>query len=111
MTASSPRQLIFEVERVQTVKRRIATLQAYCARCQAKADFVDLGELSRTFEVSPAEAVLQLRERRVHMDRTEVGDIIICVESLLQRSDPDQSILTKSLPPMPAEPASNVNPE
>jgi len=100
MTDASQRHLVFEVERVQSVRRRVATHAAFCDECRGDADFVDLSELSRTFEVSVAEAVLQLRARRVHMQHLASGNIQVCIESLLIRSDPDEQILTRSLPPV-----------
>lgn len=99
MIDASQRHLIFEVERVQTVRRRVLTHSAYCEECSCKSDFVELAELARTFEVSVAEAVLQLRDRRVHMQHLPSGNIVICTGSLLTRAHPEQQILMKSLPP------------
>lgn len=100
MTGTSKRQLIFEVKRVQTVRRKIETSSGYCRECCVQADFVDLSELATTFEVSVAEAVLQLRERGVHMQHhLESGNIIVCISSLLSRCDGVDQLLTKSLPP------------
>jgi len=99
VTASSQRELVFEVERVQTVRRRVPTHVAFCEECQLESDFVELAELARTFEVSAAEAVLQLRERRVHMQHLPTGNIVVCTGSLLTKSDPEHQILTRSLPP------------
>jgi hypothetical protein len=99
MTATFQRQLVFEVERVQTVRRCVPTIAAYCEECLCEFDFVELSEFARTFEVSVAEAVLQMRERGVHMQHLKNGNIVICTGSLLTRSDPEQQILIKSLPP------------
>jgi hypothetical protein len=99
MTGVSPRQLVIEVERVQTVRRRIATILGYCRECRAPADLVDISDLARLFDVSVADAVLQLRRRRIHMQHLNSGTIAICVDSLLTRSDPDHAMLSKSIPP------------
>lgn len=98
------RQLIFEVERVQTVRRRVSAQAAFCSECSAEADFVELSDLARTFEVSIAEAVLQLRERCVHMHHSSSDSILVCTASLLQRSCADNPMLTKSLPPSSTDP-------
>lgn len=102
MTGVTPRQLVFEVERVQTVRRRIATIPGYCHECRAPADLVDLADLARLFDVSVADAVLQVRRRRIHMQHLSNGSIVVCADSLLLRSDPDHAMLSKSLPPAPA---------
>ena len=99
MIEAVKRQLVFEFERIQTIRRTIATHPEYCRDCHGQTDFVELSELSRTFEVSVAEAVLQLRERSVHMQHNPSGNIVVCTGSLLSRSDPDQQMLTRSLPP------------
>ncbi len=99
MTKTPRRYLVFEVERIQTVRRRVAAHPSFCDECRRDADFVDLSELARTFEVSVAEAVLQLRVRRVHMQHMANGNIVVCAESLLIKTDPDNQILVKSLPP------------
>ena len=99
MTDASQRHLVFEVERVQTVRRRVATRSAFCSDCHDKSDFVELSDLARTFEVSVAEAVLQLRERGVHMQHPPSGNIVVCIASLLIKSDPGHQMLTRSLPP------------
>ena len=99
MTDTSHRHLVFEVERVQTVRRSIATRANVCGDCHHRTDFVDVSDLAQMFEVSIAEAVLQLRERRVHLQHLQSGSIVVCVESLLSRTDPDRQILTRSLPP------------
>ncbi len=98
MTGVSQRHLIFEVERIQTVRRRVATRAAFCDRCHVAANFVEVSDLARTFEMSVAEAVLQLRKRGVHMQHLLAGNIVVCTESLLMRSDPEHQLLIKSLP-------------
>ena len=99
MTDASKRQLVFEVKRVQTVRRKIETSSGYCRDCAHQSDFVDLSELANTFEASAAEAVLQLRNRGVHMQHLKTGNIVVCTSSLLARCDRVDQILTKSLPP------------
>jgi hypothetical protein len=102
MTGASQRQLVIEVERVQTVRRRIATVRGHCVACAAPADLIELADLARLFDVSIADAVLQLRRRRIHMRHMPTGSIVVCAESLLTRSDPDHAMLSKSLPPSSA---------
>ena len=99
MTDGLTRQLIFEVKRIQTVRRKIETSSRYCLDCAHESDFVDLSELANTFETSAAEAVLQLRNRGVHMQHLETGNIVVCTSSLLARCDRVDQILIKSLPP------------
>lgn len=99
MTGVSQRQLVIELERVQTVRRRVPTIRGYCTECRAASDLVDLSDLARLFEVSLADAVLQMRRRRIHMQHQVAGSIVVCAESLLVRSDPDLAMLSKSLPP------------
>jgi hypothetical protein len=99
MTQSAQRQLVLEIERVQTVRRRIATVRGHCIQCCAPVDLVELAELAGLFDVSVADAVRQLRRRRIHVRRLPEGSIVVCVESLLTRSDPGHAMLTKSLPP------------
>jgi len=99
MTGVSQRQLVFEVERIQTVRRRVATHAAICRECDCLTDLVHLSDLAQTFEISVAEAVLQLRARRVHMQHLPTGNIAVCTESLLMRSVPEDQTLMKSLPP------------
>ncbi|MEQ1762496.1 MAG: hypothetical protein ABL984_05035 [Pyrinomonadaceae bacterium] len=99
MTDAPQRHLVFEVERVQTVRRRVATRPAFCKDCHDNTEFAELSDLARTFDVSVAEAVLQLRERGVHMQHPPSGSIVVCIGSLLSRSDPDNQMLTRSLPP------------
>ena len=99
MSKISRRHLVFEVERVQTFRRRVATYTAFCSECSSDSDFVDLSELAQTFEVSVAEAVLQLRARGVYMLHSTEGSISVCTGSLLMRSDSECQLLMKSLPP------------
>jgi len=99
MTGASRKQLVLEIERVQRVRRCIPTFRSHCSGCRAVADLVDLTELARLFDVSIAEATLQLRARCVHLQHLTNGNIVVCAESLLMMSSPDNQILTKSLPP------------
>lgn len=103
MTGASQRQLVIEIERVQTVRRRVTTLRGYCRECRAPADLVELADLARLFDVSVADAVLQLRRRRIHLQHLSAGPILVCSESLLTRSDPGHAMLNKSLPPAAVE--------
>jgi len=98
MTGVSQRQLVIEVERVQTVRRRVPTTAGYCRDCRREVDLVDIGDLARVFEVSVADAVLQLRRRRIHMLHVSGGAIFVCADSLLTRSDPGHAMLIKGLP-------------
>lgn len=99
MTGVSPRQLVIEIERVQTVRRRVPTTHGYCRDCGSSVDLIDIADLACVFEVSVADAVLQLRRRRIHMLHLAGGNISVCVDSLLTRSDPDSPMLNRSLPP------------
>src|SRR5688500_14101879 len=110
MTEALQRHLVFEVERVQTVRRRVPTHPAFCDGCGGDADFVELSDLARTFEVSVAEAVLQLLGRGVHMHRPPSAVIMVCTAALLVRSGSDHQILTKSLPPA-TDPHLTLSPE
>lgn len=99
MTGSTQRHLVIEVERVQTVRRRVPTVRGHCRDCRAAADLVELSDLAHLFEVSVADAVLQLRGRGIHMQHPSDGNIVVCTSSLLDRSGDDDPMLTKSLPP------------
>lgn len=102
MTGLSQKQLVIELERVQTVRRRIPTRLGHCLDCREPADLVELADLARLFEVSVAEAVLQLQRRRIHMQHLDTGSIAVCAGSLLNRTEAGQAILNKSLPPSSA---------
>ena len=99
MSRVSSRQLVIEYQQVKTVRRRIATILGHCPECRASGDLVLLDELARLFEVSVADAVLQLRRRRIHLMHLTGGALAVCIDSLLTHSDPDQAVLSKSLPP------------
>jgi hypothetical protein len=101
MTGDSPRQLVVEVERVYTVRRRIATFLGYCKECRTTADLVDIRKLSQLFEISPSDAVLQLRGRLMHLQSLGDGVIAVCVDSLLSRSPSRRAMLSKSISPPP----------
>ena len=99
MTGAPTRQLVIEIERVQTVRRRVPTTHGYCCDCRHAADLIDIADLARVFEVSVADAVLQLRRRRIHMLHLAGGNIFACADSLLTRSDPESPMLSQSLAP------------
>lgn len=102
MTGTSQRHLVIELERVQTVRRRVATTRGHCADCHGPADLVELSDLANLFDVSVADALLQLRRRRIHMRHLGTGSIVVCADSLLTRTDADHAMLGKSLSPSSA---------
>ena len=99
MTGSSQRQLVIEVERVQTVRRKVPIAAGYCRDCRCPVDLIDVADLARVFEVSVADAVLQLKRRRIHLLDLSASTILVCADSLLMRSDQDFPMLNRSLPP------------
>ena len=101
MTRVSPRQLVIEVERTQTVRRRIATFPGYCPECRTIADLVDIKKLSQLFEISQSDAVFQLRARRIHLQPLSDGKIAACVDSLLTRPPLGRAMLSNSISPPP----------
>ena len=107
MIPTPKRQLVFEIERVQTVHRRISAYVGYCVECRCDANFVALPDLAATFDIPVAEAELQLRKRAVHMHHLADGSADVCAESLLTRTRSDHQILAKSLTPGSALPLTN----
>ena len=93
------RDLVLEIERVQTIRRRVPTRRGDCQDCRCQVDLVNIADLARVFDVSVADAVLQLRERSVHMQHIEGDAILVCSESLLDRPSTQATLLSKSLPP------------
>ena len=71
----------------------------FCNHCRYDRDLVELSDLAKTFNISVAEAVLQLRARGVYMLHSTEGGISVCTGSLLMRSDSECQLLMKSLPP------------
>ena len=87
---SRSRQLVLEIERIQTIRRPVATLRIHYSDRGENVDFVNGPALARIFEVSVAEAVLQRRSRAV-LCRISPDGIVACTASPLA--------LCKSLPP------------
>jgi hypothetical protein len=102
MTRPSPRQLVIEVERVNLVRRRLATFLGYCHECRTPADLVDVKELSKVFEIPTSDAIIQLHGRRIHLQSLSDGKIAVCVDSLMTQSPSGRAMLGKNIsPPSP----------
>jgi hypothetical protein len=84
MISPPRREIVVELERVQLIRRRAATVPMFCVACAAPGEFVAAAEAARLFDISVDETVNRMRASHVHFQRESNGEIYFCVTSVLK---------------------------
>lgn len=84
MTTQRQREIVIEIEKARTTRKRARTTLADCGGCGTTADFVELREAGGLFEVEPDVLFKFIRQNSCHYHESEVHTTYLCVPSLLE---------------------------
>ena len=79
MTPQKQREIVIEFEKVQTIRKRAATMVAHCSGCGGEADFVALRAAAELFDTPDSDLASFIAANAVH---TGIN-VDICIPSLL----------------------------
>jgi hypothetical protein len=84
MKVKTTREIVIEIERVRTIRKRCSTHVLFCAECNNDADFITLQEAANLFEV---ELDLLRSFALEYLCHTQLSDKenFLCLPSLLDR--------------------------
>lgn len=83
MNALRKREIVIEIERVRTIRKRAQTTLVECPKCQAAADVLSLTDASGLFEVPPEELFEFVKRSACHYRILADDQVELCVPSLL----------------------------
>src|SRR5262245_64671250 len=75
------RELVIEIERIQTIRRSVNTRPAVCLECGSKSEFVDLVKIAALFDMTPSRFLDAMHTNACHI-KVESG-VQICITSVL----------------------------
>src|SRR6476619_2719625 len=84
MEIKKAREIVIEIERIRTTRKRCRTQMLFCPQCDSEADFISLKEAAALFEVDK----LQLRafiDHHLCTGAMAEDEILICLVSFLAR--------------------------
>jgi hypothetical protein len=82
MITDSAREIIVEIERVKTIRKRCRTRILFCRECDAETDFITLQEAASLFEVNDSLIKSFVRHHICPSNQNESG-MLVCLSSLL----------------------------
>jgi len=96
MEIKKAREIVIEIEKIQTTKKRCRTRILFCPLCVAEADFISLNEAAALFEVDKRQLRSFIDHHLCRDERSE-SEILICLVSFLarMRAKTDQSMPAK----------------
>lgn len=91
------REIVIEIERVKTIRKRCRTRVMFCPECLSKADFITLREAALLFEVEPS-LLRRFIRHQLKGRAPQESESLICIASLLEgiRSAVDPTINFKT---------------
>ena len=84
MKVKTTREIVIEIERVRTIRKRCNTNVLFCAECGSDADFISLRKAAGLFEVDPELLNSYVLEHLCHIQSSS-GETLLCLPSLLDR--------------------------
>jgi hypothetical protein len=82
MQVEKKREIVIEIERVRTIRKRCNTHVLFCSECNDEADFITLREAAGLFEIDPDLLTSYAHEHLCHV-RPSDSETFLCVPSLL----------------------------
>ena len=83
MKASKKRELVVELEHVQTLRRRALTDKGFCTECGGQVDLLSLQDAARLFDANAADLMDFLRANRCHFHNSPDREVYICLAGFL----------------------------
>jgi len=84
MEIKKAREIVIEIERIRTTRKRCRTQILFCTGCELDTDFITLGAATALFEVE-RDQLRPLIGHHICKDGGTEGDILICVATLLEK--------------------------
>ena len=83
MKISKHRELVVEVEHVETIRRRARTGLGFCAECGKQVELLSLEDAARLFDAHAADLMNFIKVNRCHFHRSPDRDVYICLAGFL----------------------------
>ena len=84
MEIKKAREIVIEIERIRTTRKRCRTTIIFCPSCSAEADFISLDEAAALFEVEKG-LLRSFIDHHLCCGEQSEGEIMICLASFLVR--------------------------
>ena len=84
MITDSAREIIVEIERVKTIRKRCRTRILFCRECDAETDFITLQEAASLFEVNDS-LIKSFIRHHICQSNQNKSELLVCLSSLLAR--------------------------
>ncbi len=91
------REIFIEIERVQIIRKRTATKLEFCTKCQDYVDFISLVKATEIFETDGEVLKRFINATGSHFRANAVGEIDICLQTLLLKMNEEKHRLAKQL--------------
>ena len=85
MPHGSSKIAVFEIERVQLIRRKCRLHSRICEQCGNAADFITLIEAARLFEINSSRLYRFVESNAVHYADDAKSGVILCINSLIER--------------------------
>jgi hypothetical protein len=92
MKVEPTREIVIEIERVRTIKKRCRTRMLFCSECAAETDFITLRETASLFEVD-LPLVRRFVRHHIFQSNENEGDLLVCLTSFLEKMRSEKHIL------------------
>lgn len=84
MPHGSSKIVVFEIERVQLIRRKCRTHPGICEKC-GQTDFITLDEAARLFDINSARLFRFIELNALHYTDDAKSGFIVCINSLIER--------------------------
>jgi hypothetical protein len=72
-------EVVFEVEKVLLVRRRVRTQERFCVACRRETDFISLTQAAALFMMETELLSKLVYENSCHLQTDADGDVCICL--------------------------------
>jgi hypothetical protein len=83
MIGSPQREVVLEIERVRTVRKRVRTSLRFCRGCARRTDFISVARAAELFSVAQSGLLGFAQSQGCHFVVEDNADIFLCLADLL----------------------------
>jgi hypothetical protein len=82
---AAEREIVFEIEKIELIRKRAKTRLMYCEECGVESDVLSHVSAAELFETVPGKMFDFIRQNHCHYQVSYNGKIYLCVVSLIER--------------------------
>ena len=84
MPERKTKTVVLEIERVQVIRKKCKAYSGFCANCRTEANFVELAQTARLFEIHITDLFRFIQTSGGHYTNNPGEEIFLCVNSFLE---------------------------